>query len=129
MRNNQSYTDVWYDANNIGETAHQYYYTPTSKDGDLYFTVETYPYQVIPMVCLGAVNSFGSTVSYPIVYIKVVQNGTNMIGYKYFYNVYHDPILITEANYKAGEELKVEITYQWAGSPIPDYTLKVYSKH
>ena len=45
--------------------------------------------------------------------------------YKYYVEAAHDPMLLQ--GLEAGGEYRVGVTYEWLGSPAPDYTVKLYS--
>ena len=45
------YKDTWYDAIDMDEEVHTYSFSPPKADGNLYITVETYPYDVVPVDC------------------------------------------------------------------------------
>jgi len=49
------YSDTWYDAIDIDEEAHNYYFTPATADGNLYVTAETYSQDIIPSECTSGV--------------------------------------------------------------------------
>jgi len=40
----------------------------------------------------------------------------------------HQPFMIPDSNYAAGQRFAVDIKYNWFGIPHKDYTLKVYSR-
>ena len=49
---NQGYSDNWYDALDMDENFHTYYFTiPSSFDGNLYITTQTYDQYIIPAEC------------------------------------------------------------------------------
>ena len=48
------------------------------------------------------------------------------VGFKYFYDQGHKPIMIEQ--WKYGSRFKIEVTYQWFDSPSRDFTVKVYSQ-
>lgn len=42
MRDSEGYSADWYDAEDMDEQSHDYFISMPAKDGDLYFTVESY---------------------------------------------------------------------------------------
>jgi len=136
-RTAQGYTDNWYDAEDMDDQEHTYTVTVPANDGDLYFTVESYYLSMVPDGCIGGYISYeweGETVrdwyDYPVVYFEVYKS-TNIyspVESAYYMEYFHTPLKIAEADYSAGDEFLVKITYHWLGSPHPDYTFKVHSK-
>ena len=48
-----SYHNNWYDALDMEEaTERKYLFTPPTKDGDMYITVETYSAEIVPSRCI-----------------------------------------------------------------------------
>lgn len=45
------YSNNWYDALDMDEQFHSYYFTAPKKDGDLLITAETYSTEIIPTEC------------------------------------------------------------------------------
>jgi len=41
----------------------------------------------------------------------------------------HTPLLIEGGDLEPAGEYRVSVTYQWVGSPAPDYTVKLYSPY
>jgi len=128
-RGGAGYANTWYDELNGPEnTATSYTFTPTSNDGDIYFTVESYPQQFVPSECFTGTTASGGSSNYPMTLMSVY-NGNSRISYVYYYEQYHRPILVTSSQYTAGSPLRAEVTYQWVGQPAhKDYTVTVYSK-
>lgn len=50
-RDNEGYSDTWYDKENDNGELAQYEVTVPIQDGDLYFTVESYFYGLVPTTC------------------------------------------------------------------------------
>ena len=44
----EGYSDNWYDALDMDENFHSYYFTVPEKNGDFYITVETYSEKIVP---------------------------------------------------------------------------------
>ena len=51
QRSAEGYKDAWYDAEGMDEEMHMYAITPPAKSGDLYFSVESYFLNMIPLGC------------------------------------------------------------------------------
>lgn len=47
------YSDNWYDALDMDEEWHTYFFTPPAKSGNIFLTVETYSAGIIPDKCAG----------------------------------------------------------------------------
>ena len=56
----------------------------------------------------------------------VFQNSQKIIS-KYYIDFGHSPSKVS--SYNAGDVFEIQVQYYWVGSPHPDYTVKVYSKH
>ena len=122
-RDNEGYSDTWYDQEKDWGFENIYKAADLKKDGDLYITVESYYQSTVPLSC--------SLDTYPILLITAHLNSINDAnpdGLAYYYDQFHRPILIEEANYKAGDDLIIVVQYDWKWYPEPDYTLKLYSK-
>lgn len=60
--NRAGYNTYWYDREGADDTDDKLYYTTApAKDGDFYFSVESYPLQTIPDACHGGSYTFGGT--------------------------------------------------------------------
>lgn len=101
--------------------------TLPAKNGDLYFTVESYFQGMVPASCW--------TGEYPVVKFTLYKNTKDKKWSQYwYYDAYHKPAQILESEYEAGDKIILEVTYDWFDgySSIPesarDYTIKVYSK-
>jgi hypothetical protein len=53
------YTDNWYDALDMDENFHSYYFTVPEKNGDFYITAETYSENIVPSKCTTAESDEG----------------------------------------------------------------------
>ena len=62
-RDNEGYTDTWYDKENDDGQLSQYEVTIPTQDGDLYFTVDTYFYGLVPTTCWETGTAVTSTIS------------------------------------------------------------------
>jgi len=76
---------------------------------------------MVPTECFG--NDYGG----PIIQFKV-KKGRQTIGFEYYAEYYHKPILLKEADYRKNQDLTIEVKYKWYESPARDYTVKVYSQ-
>jgi len=65
----------------------------------------------------------------PLTYIYVTNMRTNENWYQYYYEVYHNPIIVSPDSYDAGDEFSIYVYYQWAGSPTRDFTTTLYAKN
>ena len=52
MLDKHGYQNTWYDALNMDEQNHLYFFTPPKTEGNLYFTVETYYQDIVPEQCI-----------------------------------------------------------------------------
>jgi len=91
------YKPAWYDQ--IGDEGEEtaFYFTPPRAVGDLYFTVETYPFDVVPVECTRtAINTPTGT---QIVLSPVVEFGlyigSLLISQTFYVDSNHQPILLT----------------------------------
>ena len=93
-----------------------------AKDGDLYFSAETYIQNIVDQACSGD--------TFPIVYVRIYQNDPNAAAIKtaYYYDAYAVPLAVAESAYNAGDTFYIKVLYDWKGSVGNDYTVKVYSK-
>ena len=97
------------------------------QSGDLYFSVEGYFQGMVPDDCWSG--------SYPLVKLFIYKNTKTVIySAQYYYDSYHRPVQVLEADYGAGSKFIFQIKYEWSSgnSAYPyraqDYTFKVYSK-
>ena len=91
-------------------------------NGDLYFSVDTYYPWII---------DYGKcSTTYPIAKITLHKNdpAASYFKGKQYYDAFSIPIMLTESDYAAGDTIYMKVRYDWNGSPVNDYTLKVHSK-
>ena len=127
MREGEGYNRLWFDQEYVSRELEQFYYYFTIPDdiqanANIYFTVESFYQQYIPIECFDP-NDKGL----PLVYLKVTNTRTNANSYKYYYEYYHNPLLIDPYSYLPGDTYRIYIDQQWAGSPARDFTVMVYS--
>ena len=63
----------------------------------------------------------------PIIYFQVTNQRTNEQWYQYYYESYHNPILVGPTSYNAGDEFEIIADWNWAGSPTRDFTVGLYA--
>jgi len=56
LRDKVGYSDDWYDALDMDEEYHTYFFTPPANTGDLYITVQTYTENLIQPECADGVS-------------------------------------------------------------------------
>lgn len=102
---------------------HSYEVVVPAKNGDLYFTVESYYYGAVPTTCWGGY--------YPKLTQTLLKNGVE-IDKKEFDLMFHIPMQVLEADYSASDVFTIKAQFNWRASfqtyPAKDYTVKVYSK-
>ena len=134
-RAGEGYTDKWYDKENNNangvEVAQYYFDRDQNVASDMYFTVETYTSKIIPKECTtGTIASSGQSVNYPLAKLEVFDASTNnRFEYQYYLEQFHRPIMVPALTARDVSTFKIQVTYEFMGSPHPDYTVKVYSKH
>lgn len=81
---------------------------PTSSNDDsyLYFTTESFYQAYIPIDCMDP-----DSVGIPLTYIYVTNMRTNENWYQYYYEVYHNPIIVGPDSYEAGDEFLIYVYY------------------
>lgn len=133
--NRAGYKTFWYDRDGADDSdVKNYYTTAPKKDGDFYFSVETYPLSTIPTACHGGSYTFGgqtyNSETMPSVYFAMWKSSkqSTYVAYQYYYTQFNRPILISESDYSAGEEFKYQVNFFFVDSPIRDYTVLVYTK-
>jgi hypothetical protein len=119
---------MWFDEESVVKETDYYYYDiaiPSDHDMSsyLYFTVESYYQAYIPSDCWDP-SSYG----FPIVYFSVSNDRTGERWYKYYYEQYHNPMLIGPSKYQAGDNFSITVSNDWYGSPARDFTVMLYSK-
>mmetsp|Transcript_15383 Transcript_15383/g.23677 ORF Transcript_15383/g.23677 Transcript_15383/m.23677 type:complete len:118 (-) Transcript_15383:196-549(-) len=88
----------------------------------MYFTVDSYYQSMVPMIC--------SMMTTPTVKLNVyIGDSDTSFKQMYYYDQFSYPILVPEADYEAGDNIKITVDYTWNFYPTKDYTVKVYSKH
>lgn len=51
-RDGEGYSDTWYDKENDNEAMHSFTFdVPASPSSDIYFSVSTYSYEIVPRAC------------------------------------------------------------------------------
>lgn len=102
-----------------------YIFNPPTEDGDIYMTVETYSYNIVPDVCsTDVVDGYYGTS--PFVYFEAYDGSPQPIA-TYHWDYAHSPLMIKD--YQANNQFEMMVQYEWYSSPANDYTVKVYSKH
>ena len=119
LRQSEGYVDTWYDRENDDGTEKSYKFQPPYRRGDLYISVESYYMQMIPNTCTNGVN--------PLLKYTVYRNGA-FLGYKWYYDQFHYPYLIKEADYASRDVFEITVLWDWKGYQGNDYTIKVYSR-
>lgn len=116
----EGYVDTWYDRENDSTGSMDVYtVTPTAQSGDLYFTVETYYLGMVPSLC----QLFWDT---PFAMWSLYKNNVHVKSH--WYDEYWTiPVIVSEADYAAGDVFTVEVDYDFTGWYVDDYTVKVYS--
>ena len=128
------YSNNWYDQNAAVDSEEVFYeVTVPAKDGDLYFSVETYPYNVIPSSCFGGSYTFQGTTytsqTMPTVFFAVYKGtASNWASYTWHSFQFTRPLLIAEADYAAGDKFRLKTNVYFVGSATREYTVHVYSK-
>ena len=103
-----------------------YEFTPPTKNGEMYMTVETYMYNIIPEPCTtGMIDGYAG--NSPWVEFDVYHGDSN--PYSYAWDIMHSPLLIRENEYAANDLFDIRVRYDWYWSPAKDFTVKIYSKH
>lgn len=128
LRDSEGYNKIWFDEENVMKETDFYYYDvtiPTTHDATsyLYLTVESYYQAYIPEDCWNP-----SSLGFPTIYFSVTNDRTGERWYKYYYEQYHNPMLIGPSSYKAGDNFSITVSNDWYGSPARDYTVMLYSK-
>jgi|VirMetMinimDraft_7_1064189.scaffolds.fasta_scaffold315291_1 hypothetical protein len=115
-----------------------YSITIPAKNGDLYFSVESYFLDMIPNGCTTGQYTYTdsngaqqtATQTKPLVYFALYNaaDTNTVLQYKYYVEQYQKPMVVLEADYSANTVFLLGVRYLWFGSPFKDYTVKVYSK-
>ena len=97
-------------------------------DGDLYFHVDSYFYNMVPSTCWE--NGQAPSIEFSV-YKGSVDAANLMQTYSYT-GYFHYPIQLLSTEYTAGDTFYITVKYTWTygfGSyPAKDYTVHVYSK-
>jgi len=91
-------------------------------DSYLYFTVESFYQAYIPEDCMDP-NSYGI----PLTVFTVQNMRTEESWSQYYYEFYHNPILVGPSSYNASDEFELMVKFYWAGSPTRDFTVSMYA--
>ena len=76
------------DAGDFNEEPHvQYLYTPTSEAHDIYISVETYYFNIVPYGCTTGEDAAGYQMT-PVLFYEVWQGDVRMENYKYYLDYY-----------------------------------------
>lgn len=74
MRDDEGYSDTWYDKENDEGTFDGYTFgLDSSVYSDVYIMVSTYGHAIVPLACTTGTISSGQTVNYPTAYIAVYE--------------------------------------------------------
>ena len=118
-RDDEGFTDDWYDDEGDNSSNAKYEITVPEKRGDLYFTVETYYYNMIPSMCQYS--------NVPLSQWTVYKNNVAQETH-YYYEYQSYPYMVEESSYEAGDVFTINVDYTWYGVTVEDYTVKVYSQ-
>lgn len=66
--------------------------------------------------------------TYPSAYLEITDWWGLSVGHAYYLDAFHQPILVANGAYTAGDTLNIKVQYEFIGSPGNQFTLKVYSK-
>jgi len=102
------YYDNWYDAIDMEDgELRTYWFKPPKVDGNMYVTVESYPNELVPGMCMQGEDPEGfywGQVEAPMLSLMVSREVNNkMYSYEIQYHMdeYNIPILIKEEDYEA----------------------------
>merc|ERR1719498_1291578 len=59
LRDDEGFVETWYDEIGDDESTNYYYFTPDTFDSDIYFTAESYSYNIVPLTCTTGTISTG----------------------------------------------------------------------
>lgn len=130
LRESEGYIDTWYDKEDDTDLTTEGYFfrLDPDVDSDIYVFAETYAHNIIPIQCTATDNPYGTSYFWPQVDIAVYQ-GLNRIGTNTYFEQFHQPTLLSSKDHRAFNHISIYATFQYYGSPAPDYTIKVYSKY
>ena len=121
-RDGEGYKSVWYDHEDstlADDALVTYSIGSVQKDGELYFTVESYYNHMLPSAC------YSQSKSYVNIFYEVKINGARL-DYIWYNEQFARPILAN--TYNNGDTFTIEVKIKWYDHPAKDYTVKVYSK-
>lgn len=91
-RGSEGYVDTWYDCINCGPEYLWFSYEATTNSKGIYFTVETYSYNIIPTECSSTWYGFKT----PYALLDVYYGDEN--PWKWFLDSGHSPIMVSSYN-------------------------------
>lgn len=109
-RDDEGYTDTWYDKEGDFGFENQYQIEVPAVDGDLYFTVETYFYGLVPGTCWE--NGQAPLITMYI-YRDSVSSANLVFSRVRDWDIYHQPMSFLSYNYTAGEKFIISVQYDW----------------
>ena len=123
-RATEGYVDKWYDVIDANHDAYTFEYTATTNTHPIYFTSETYAYNIVPYHCMLAYDwEEGFMADVPIIKFSVKYGDETVM--KWYGDYMHVPIMID--SYDAGQVFEITVHYNWFRSARKDFTVKVYS--
>lgn len=137
LRDDEGYVGTWYDyEKDQDSTWEDYTFKVATNTDDIYVTVESYYSELIPSECSrgniaytdawGNKKTEGGTTNK--LYYKVEQGGVRL-GSTYVYEQFASPVILKAGSYKANQELKIRVIYEYFFSDYGhEYTVKLYSK-
>jgi hypothetical protein len=60
------------------------------------------------------------------IYFNIRNTRTGDSWFKYYYEQFHNPVLISPSSYQAGDTFSITVSNDWFGSPSRDYTIMAY---
>ena len=100
MRDDEGYTKTWFDEEAVSyeDKSYTYYVTAPVEDSYLYFTAESFYQAYIPADCWDY-----SSAGVPLTYFVVKNQNTGEQWYQFYYEVYHNPIIVGPDSFTAGD--------------------------
>ena len=96
-RDNEGYSDDWYDKETDDGQMTQFEVTVPAQNGDLYFSVDGFYQGAVPQSCFNG--------DFPIMYVAIYKNDMSNVLFNYaYYDAFHWPFEILEANYAANDK-------------------------
>ena len=125
LRDSEGYTKTWFDEEQVSKDTGFYDYELTipstiQAESYIYLTVESYYQSYVPYEC------FSNYAGISSIYFNVENRRTGESWYKYYYEQYHDPMLIGPSSYQVGDTFDITVSNDWYGSPSRDYTIMAY---